>query len=124
MRRLRLAVVGHSPCHRCVAACCTQNGHEYAVLLEGDERRKFAPFAVEARVDKATHVGVERVLPYRDGRCVFLGDDDRCLIYDDRPLNCRRFQCVGAFNRGGAALGGHGPFLERNPAVLALLQAL
>jgi Fe-S-cluster containining protein len=124
MRTLRLAILGDSPCHLCFAACCRQNGHEYAVLLEGDERRRFAPFAADARVDSGTHVAVEKVLPYRDGRCVFLGADDRCLVYDDRPVNCRRFQCVGGFNRSGADAVGHGAFLERNPAVLAMLEAL
>jgi Fe-S-cluster containining protein len=124
MKSIRLAVLGDSPCHLCVAACCRQNGHAYAVLLEGDERRRFAPFATDVRLDNGTHVAVEKVLPYRDGCCVFLGEDDRCLVYDDRPLNCRRFQCVGGFNRGGTRFGRHGEFLERNPAVLALLEAL
>ena len=121
---LRLASLGDSPCPLCFAACGRQNGHEYAVLLEGDERRKFAPFSVDAPVDGGTHVAVEKVLPYREGRCVFLGGDDRCLIYDDRPINCRRFQCVGGFNAGCTAGGRHGTFLTRNPAVLALLEAL
>jgi len=125
MKTLRLAILGDSPCHLCVAACCKQNGHAYAVLLEGDERRKFGPFAVDARVsDDGGIVAVEKVLPYRDGRCVFLGEDDRCLVYDDRPVNCRRFQCVGGFNRGGAREGAHAPFLQANPAVLAMLECL
>jgi len=124
MKPLRLAILGESPCHQCYAACCKQNGHAYAVLLEGDERRKFGPFAIDARVNSGAHVAVEKVLPYHDGRCVFLGDDDRCLVYEDRPLNCRRFQCVGDFNRGGSRSGEHGPFLGRNPAVLALLKAM
>ena len=122
---LRLAILGDSPCDLCTAACCKQNGHEYAVLLEGEvERRRFGPFAVSLWVEREGRVALERVLPYRDGRCTFLGDDDRCTIYDDRPTNCRRFQCVTGYHNSGSTVGRHAPFLERNRHVLALLGAL
>ena len=120
----RLAILGESPCHLCYAACCKQNGHDYAVLLEGDERRRFGPFAIDVRIDDGERAVVERVLPYREGRCVFLGEDDRCTIYDDRPMNCRRFQCVRYFRQGGADSSGHGEFLVRNPRVLEILEGL
>ena len=42
--RVRLAILGASPCHLCRANCCKQNGHEFAVLLRDDEIRRFAPF--------------------------------------------------------------------------------
>ncbi|MGH7214382.1 MAG: YkgJ family cysteine cluster protein [Tepidisphaeraceae bacterium] len=120
--RLRLAILGESPCGQCYAACCRQNGHAYAALLEEDEARRFGPFSVAARIDNGTCVVVERVLPYRDGRCVFLGEDDRCTVYEDRPRACRAFQCVNAYNREG--VGRHGEFLARNPLVLAMLESL
>lgn len=107
-----------------MAACCKQNGHDYSVLLEADERRKFAPFATDARIAREGLTVIEKVLPYRDGRCIFLGDNDRCTIYDDRPVNCRRFDCVRAYHHGGADVTAHGAFLERNPAVLQLLDRL
>jgi Fe-S-cluster containining protein len=71
----------------------------------------------------------ERVLPYRHGRCAFLGEDDRCTIYDDRPANCRRFQCISGYNPSyypdqSDQVGRHSPFLNRNPAVLAMLESL
>lgn len=118
---LRIAVVGSSPCHACAALCCKQNGHDYAVLLDGDEeRRRFAAFSADVLVDGAAAPVVERVLPYVDGRCQFLGGDDRCTIYDDRPLNCRRFECVRYFrtetNRS------HGVFLLRNPVALRAIE--
>ena len=123
MPRLRLAILGDSPCDLCTAACCRQNGHAYAVLLEGDERRKFGPWAVELAVARGGGVvASERVLPYRDGRCVFLGGDSRCTIYDDRPANCRRFQCVDGFHAGG--MGNHGGFLRANPHVVRILEGL
>ena len=125
MPRLRLAILGASPCERCAANCCKQNGHDYAVLLDGeDERRRFAPFAVDIKVDVGPFAASERVLPYRAGRCVFLGTDDLCTIYDDRPRNCRRFECVSRYHHGGGDLGTHGDFLNRNPDVLAILENL
>lgn len=124
IRRFRIAIVGSSPCGQCYAACCKQNGHDWSVLLEGCEQRKFAPFAVDARITRDAMTVIEKVLPYRDGRCVFLGDNDRCTIYDDRPANCRRFECVRAYHHGGRKMDRHGPFLDRNPAVLRLLDQL
>jgi Fe-S-cluster containining protein len=123
MRRIRIAIVGPSPCTKCVAACCKQNGHEYAVLLQGDdERRRFAAFSVGAPMQSNNRVVVERVLPYRDGKCQFLGQDDLCTIYEDRPLSCRQFECTLSYNVGG--VGRHGRFLQLNPHVLTLLESM
>jgi Fe-S-cluster containining protein len=123
MRRIRIAIFGDSPCDGCVAACCKQNGHAYAAVLRGEEVRRFAPFAVDVPIERADgRVVFERVLPYVNGRCQFLGDDERCTIYEDRPGACRAFQCVGAFNAEG--LGMHGMFLERNPRVRVMLEML
>lgn len=115
--------VGRSPCQRCDAACCRQNGHAFAAVLQGEaERRKFAAFAVDASFARADGTVVsERVLPYVDGKCQFLGDDDRCTIYEDRPLACRQFECADHFHCDGA--GRHGEFLLRNPRVLKLLES-
>ena len=62
------------------------------------------------------------MLPYVNGRCQFLGEDDRCLIYEDRPQSCRAFQCVTSYNQDG--VGNHGVFLERNPQVRELIDSL
>ena len=123
---MRLAILGDSPCDLCTATCCRQNGHGYAVLLEGDqERPRFAAFAVDVPIDRGGGaVVLERVLPYRDGRCGFLGDDDRCTIYDDRPINCRRFQCVVGYHGSGATPGSHSTFLRSNRQVLDMLDRL
>ncbi|HEX8915901.1 MAG TPA: YkgJ family cysteine cluster protein [Humisphaera sp.] len=123
---LRLAILGSSPCHLCHSACCRQNGHDWSVLLQSDEeRRRFRPYAVDAAVvAEDGRTVVEKVLPYRDGRCLVLGDDGLCTIYDDRPLSCRQFECVRHFNRGGTTPGRHGRFLELNPRVRAMLEAL
>jgi Fe-S-cluster containining protein len=127
MPSYRLAILGASPCGQCRGAnCCRQNGHDYAVLLDGpDEWRRFAPFCQEVQVDAGTHLRTERVLPYVNGRCQFLGDaDNRCTIYDDRPANCRRFECAPGFHERGSDVTSHSAFLRRNPDVLKLLEAL
>jgi Fe-S-cluster containining protein len=124
-RRVRLAISGESPCDLCTAACCKQNGHTYAARLQDDEIGRFAAFAIDVPItcgDSDNRVTYERVLPYIHGRCQFLGDDDRCTIYDDRPRACRQFQCIDAYNADG--LGAHGGFLQRNPRVKELLDSL
>jgi Fe-S-cluster containining protein len=121
-RRIRLGIFGESPCGICTAACCKQRGHEFAALLRGDEVRRFAAFAVDVPIRAGERIVIERVLPYREGRCQFLGNDDRCTIYEDRPMACREFQCVTAYNRDG--VGDHGRFLQNNPAVREMLDQL
>lgn len=123
-RRLRIAVAGASPCHACDAACCKQNGHAFAALLEtDDERRRFRPWSTRAAFrDRSGEVTFADVLPYVAGRCVFLGDDDRCRVYDVRPRACRRFECTRDFAAHGP--GRHGRFLLANPRVLDLLSSL
>ena len=116
---IRIAIVGASPCDRCVAACCKQNGHDYAALLRGDEVRKFAAYSTRVSIRDGERVVVEHALPYADGRCQFLGQDDRCTIYEDRPNACRAFQCIEHFN-----VRGHGVFLQRNPKVREMLDVL
>jgi Fe-S-cluster containining protein len=125
MTRFRVAILGESPCPECPGVnCCRQNGHDYAVLLEEAEHARFRPFAVDVVIETNGRQIVEKVLPYRNGKCQFLGDDNRCLIYEDRPVNCRRFQCVDHYHNRGSTPGRHGPFLERNPDVLWRLDRL
>jgi Putative zinc- or iron-chelating domain len=121
--RLRLAILGQSPCDLCTAACCKQNGHTYAARLHDDEIRRFAAFSIDVPIaDKDNRLTYARVLPYIHGRCQFLAADDRCTIYDDRPRACRQFQCIDAYNADG--LGAHGLFLQRNPRVKDVLDIL
>jgi Fe-S-cluster containining protein len=123
-RRVRVAVVGASPCDRCDAACCRQTATEFAVLLQDDaERRRFAAWSITLPIRSSSGELVhERVIPYRDGRCPFLGDDHLCTIYEDRPRGCRDFECTRYFNAEGS--GVHGLFLRRNPGVVGLLERL
>ena len=94
MTRFRLAILGASPCHLCRANCCKQNGHDYAVLLQPHEYPRFTPFSALIPIISNGQRLYERVLPYVNGRCQFLNPDDRCTIYQDRPLSCRQFECI------------------------------
>lgn len=68
----------------CGARCC----HGHAFLTQRDERRLRAA----GHSDFAVAAGDARVLDTdEDGRCLFLGPDDRCTVYEDRPLDCRLF---------------------------------
>jgi Fe-S-cluster containining protein len=46
----------------------------------------------------------KRVMTLRHGRrgCHFLGDDDRCTIYEKRPLGCRIFPFDPTFDKQGS----------------------
>lgn len=118
-RTFRIALVGPSPCDQCNAACCRQSAWPFAVLLQGDdERRRFRPWSTTTLLaDADGQTKTVHVLAYRDGRCPFLGEDDRCQIYDDRPLSCRQFECTRRF-------GVDDSFFAKNPAVRQLLLTL
>jgi Fe-S-cluster containining protein len=92
------------------------------VLLRPHEYGRFGPFSTVVAMESRAGRVWERVLPYVDGRCQFLGADDRCTIYDDRPQSCREFECVRYYSAGG--VGRHGRFLELNPDVRELLDRL
>jgi len=99
------------PCEKCQAYCCKQRGHDFAVLLADDE------------VEQYEHAGLNKdqewCLPYVDGKCVYLGDDDRCSIYDRRPQLCRDFNCVLGYKLKGDC---HSYFLEDHPEVVSLIE--
>ena len=118
-RTLRIALIGPSPCERCDAACCKQAAWPFAVLLQGeDEQRRFRPWSTTTQLlDADGQQKTAAVLAYRDGRCPFLGDDDRCTIYDDRPQSCRQFECTRRF-------GVDESFFAANPRVERLLRTL
>ena len=120
--KLRIAILGQSPCPSCRANCCKQNGHDFAVLLRPDEYARFGPFSAPVAVQSNDRRVLERVLPYVNGRCQFLDGEDRCIIYEDRPASCRQFECVTFFNSDG--VGRHGRFLHLNPDVLQRLVQL
>lgn len=96
------------PCSSCEAACCKTYGH---VGLLDDEKDKYE----HAR----KHRNNEWIIPAVDGRCPYLGDDDRCSIYEDRPRACRDFSCVHTYGLFGVQ---HGEFLAFHPEVASLIE--
>lgn len=69
---------------QCGAACC--RGHVFLRSADEErlERAGYEDFA-------ATADGVTVVRTDERDRCTFLGDDDRCAVYERRPLDCRLF---------------------------------
>ena len=104
------------PYNRCTGACCRRGstGHEFATwLLESAEIERFRTTA------KLTAEGW--VIPFDDYRdCVFL-KNDRCSIYEERPVACRAFNCLAGYEAHGP--GRHTFFLQDNPNVLRLVRA-
>jgi Fe-S-cluster containining protein len=54
-------------------------------------------------------------LAHERGACRYLGADDRCTIYDRRPLGCRIFPFDPSFNRQGQALQAEADPRDRLP---------
>ena len=84
---------------------------------------KDKPGALQVRLDtRPEHLAYLNALN-ADGKLAFagpfLGDDDRCTIYEDRPSACRAFECTRHFNQHG--VGRHGIFLDANERVTRLL---
>ncbi len=101
------------PCSTCKAAPCCQmflvpiTELEYDSGVYGDvavevtpemlkqmRGKLLRPFSMAHESDDA-----EKTFYYLEGRqgaaCPFLGKDYRCTIYDQRPLTCRTYTCVG-----------------------------
>ena len=80
-------------CTQC-GNCCKGEGH---VWVDTEEIRAMAD-ALEMNVDDFSRKYVRQVgrrysltETGSEYRCVLLGDDDRCTVYEDRPLQCRTF---------------------------------
>lgn len=106
------------PCDQCRAACCTRPGHAALVYLHEDEIGQF-PEAIHV---PSRHEPEKMMLPVNaQGRCIFLGDDNRCRIYERRPRACREFNCLYSYRLGKNR---HGFFLEDHPDVVQLIETL
>lgn len=114
------------PCDQCTAVCCRQYSHDYAAEIGPDEEDSFPeaiwwqdsnPGLLAALND---HNPVLRVLPYVDGKCVNLGEDNRCKRYDTRPEVCQSFSCVSSYKARPS--GEHGYFCDDHPEVVQLIE--
>lgn len=120
-----LQILPDPPCDHCQAYCCKQsqpdiNYPAYAVDIMPEEEHLF-PEAIKTVCSLS---GSSKSLPYIDGKCIHLGPDDRCSIYDRRPQLCRAFNCLAAYKAKGDGKGGmiHAHFLEDNDALVSLIE--
>ena len=88
-------------CAKGCAHCCYIEVHitdEEATLLN----RMAEPLGVEidwARVQHQARADRWRQLSYKDRRCVFLGKDNTCQVYEYRPMNCRKYMVASPAER-------------------------
>ncbi len=79
-------------CHGC-GACCTDRGdYAYVFLNRGEEKAlaRHLGLSVPAFLKRHTQtVDGYVTLKSRKKRCVFLDEENRCAVYEARPLQCR-----------------------------------
>lgn len=110
------------PCSQCTAACCRQDAFSHrkvSVILNQDEYAQF-PEAIPCGYASSRTQPDELGLPYVDGKCIHLGDDNRCKIYDRRPDGCVDFSCVDGYC--SRPRGEHSWFLADRPALVQLIE--
>jgi len=104
------------PCDFCKAYCCKQyGGHQFAVWLVDEDE----PYPEESTYRECVGPGkyeTIRVLPFVDGKCVYL-ENDKCSVYEKRPTLCKKFNCVVGYksNRNNF-------FLDDNPQVVQIIE--
>lgn len=84
----------HFSCTQC-GACC-RGGGDYHVFVDRGEAREICGYLGLSwpwfRRRYLARTDGELVLQSgSDGRCVFLGSDGRCSVYDARPRQCRTY---------------------------------
>jgi Fe-S-cluster containining protein len=89
-----------SPCKAgCVGCCHTQvsvTEDEAQLLVSLIENGVKIDFALLQKQSKAGNVSTEFYkLSYKDRKCVFLGSDNLCKVYNDRPSVCRTNAVLG-----------------------------
>ncbi|HKX40906.1 MAG TPA: YkgJ family cysteine cluster protein [Burkholderiaceae bacterium] len=88
----------HGPdikCKRGCAACCHLSvdvSPQEAILLRVIAKDQGIPID-EARLDRQASKSFDtwHELPVEDRRCVFLGEDNACRVYEHRPGACRKY---------------------------------
>lgn len=82
--------VGDVPCNGC-AACC-----HLGVAIQttkGENPRHFASELVPIDMTNQMGAHVWTLKRKPDGSCIYLQPDNKCGIYERRPLICREFDC-------------------------------
>jgi hypothetical protein len=115
-------VIKAPPCEQCSGTCCKSTSKwQYAVnLTRGEAKKDIFKAHLEKLKDHRISKYTISVLPYKDGKCPLLGDDDKCTVYDDRPKVCRKYKCTDRF----AIYGDRSPFFRWNPDLVGLLRKI
>ena len=76
--------------------CCYGNPETHTVRVDDAEQRRIARYlGLSPPVFRARHVVLDRhgqdSLSLRTGRCEFLTPENKCAIYDARPLQCSAY---------------------------------
>lgn len=72
----------------CGAKCCKSH---FGVNMSEREHERIEALALERGVVLRWSRQGEAKRMHLDGRCRFLGADDLCTIYEQRPLGCKQF---------------------------------
>lgn len=108
-------------CTRCVNCCKTMT----VALTEADIDRisQHLGMSVSEFIDAYLEPDEFETYVIRQRPCPFLGDDDRCSIYDVRPIDCQEYphtQKPGFATR----TRGHADNAERCPAVFWIVEQM
>lgn len=104
------------PCDGCSGLCCVSTQGGPFVELHLDELDRY-PNAVW--VDDGFR-GTVPALPVTDqNRCVYLSEQNRCEIYDNRPKVCRGYNCVPGYR---FCKHRHSFILEDHPELVQLIE--
>ncbi|MEI6731893.1 MAG: YkgJ family cysteine cluster protein, partial [archaeon] len=74
-------------CDNCPNHCCGMNPGLTPVLLPSEEER----FLGKTRSVYTPHREMKLISKQENGNCIFLGEGNRCTVYNERPLECRLF---------------------------------
>jgi hypothetical protein len=118
MRKVRLAILGSSPCHLCTAACCKQNGTIIRCCSNRYEHARFRPFSIDLTVMNGTHAHHRacHTVSRRADAC--FSAMMTCARFIRIAPKLRNFECVNGY---GGSVRSHSRFLELNPQVRRLL---
>lgn len=97
------------PCSTCkTSPCCSsfivplrkeeyESGSyaQYAVKIESEALKQLANFAAYTMLPNEDGSPSYYIEGTEGEACPFLGTDYKCTIYEDRPLTCREYTCVG-----------------------------
>jgi Fe-S-cluster containining protein len=86
----------HFECNGCALCCADSESKSRNILLLETEVNRIAQKTLKTREEFGEEIEgqspyAHRMKKRKSGRCVFLNENDRCSIYEIRPLICRFF---------------------------------